>query len=71
VAEVAEHITLARIGNFRVFKQVKTSPAAPDKREQVKAKDEIDFAESADRSHKAQAPEFLLSPPAAGPRRRT
>jgi hypothetical protein len=36
-----------------------SSPATPDKRAQVKGKDEIVLERIPDRSHKAQAPEFL------------
>jgi hypothetical protein len=36
-----------------------TSPAAPEKRDQVKGKDEMILQKMPDRSHKAQAPEFL------------
>jgi uncharacterized damage-inducible protein DinB len=60
IAEVAEHITVSESGIFGlVQKQVMTSPAAPDKRDQVKGKDEIVMQRIPDRSHKAQAPEFL------------
>jgi uncharacterized damage-inducible protein DinB len=60
VAEVAEHITVAESGIFGLIqKQVMTSPAAPEKREQVKGKDEMILQRVPDRSHKAQAPEFL------------
>jgi hypothetical protein len=60
VAEVAEHIavsesTLAGL----VEKQIMSSPAAPEKRAQVKGKEEIILQRMPDRSHKAQAPEFL------------
>jgi uncharacterized damage-inducible protein DinB len=60
VAEVAEHIAVSESGIFGlVQKQIMTSPAAPEKREQVKGKDEIILERVPDRSHKAQAPEFL------------
>jgi hypothetical protein len=60
VAEVAEHITVAESAIFGlVQKQLMTSPATPEKREQVKGKDEIILEKVPDRSHKAQAPEFL------------
>lgn len=42
-----------------VQKQVMQSPAAPEKREQAKGKDELILQRMPDRSHKAQAPEFL------------
>ena len=60
VAEVAEHIAVSESAIFGlVQKQLMTSPAAPEKREQVKGKDEIVMQRIPDRSHKAQAPEFL------------
>ncbi len=60
VAEVAEHITVSESAIFSlVQKQVMTSPAAPEKRAQVKGKDEMILQRVPDRSHKAQAPEFL------------
>jgi hypothetical protein len=60
VAEVAEHITVSESTLFGlVQKQVMSSPAAPERREQVKGKDELILQRMPDRSHKAQAPEFL------------
>jgi uncharacterized damage-inducible protein DinB len=60
VAEVAEHIAVSESAIFGlVQKQVMTSPAAPEKRDQVKGKDEMIAERVPDRSHKAQAPEFL------------
>lgn len=60
VAEVSEHITVSESALLGlVQKQVMTSPAAPEKREQVKGKDEMILQKIPDRSHKAQAPEFL------------
>jgi hypothetical protein len=60
VAEVAEHITVSESSlSGLVEKQIMTSPAAPEKREQVKGKDELILQRVPDRSHKAQAPEFL------------
>jgi uncharacterized damage-inducible protein DinB len=60
VAEVAEHIAVAESAIFGlVQKQLMTSPATPEKREQVKGKDEIILEKVPDRSHKVQAPEFL------------
>ncbi|MGB2606226.1 MAG: DinB family protein [Candidatus Sulfotelmatobacter sp.] len=60
VAEVAEHITVSESTLLGlVQKQIMTSPATPDKREQVKGKDELILQKVPDRSHKAQAPEFL------------
>jgi uncharacterized damage-inducible protein DinB len=60
VAEVAEHITVSESTILGLIqKQVMASPAAPEKREQVKGKDEMLLQRMPDRSHKAQAPEFL------------
>lgn len=60
VAEVAEHITISESTIFGfVQKQIMQSPAAPEKRDQVKGKDEIVLEKVPDRSHKVQAPEFL------------
>ncbi|MFZ1006770.1 MAG: DinB family protein [Candidatus Sulfotelmatobacter sp.] len=60
VAEVAEHITVSESSlSGLVEKKIMTSPAAPEKREQVKGKDELILQRVPDRSHKAQAPEFL------------
>ena len=60
VAEVAEHITVSESTILGLIqKQVMASPAAPEKREQVKGKDEMILQRMPDRSHKAQAPEFL------------
>jgi uncharacterized damage-inducible protein DinB len=60
VAEVAEHITVAESAIFGVVqKQVMSSPAAPDKRDQVKGKDELILEKVPDRTHKVQAPEIL------------
>jgi DinB superfamily len=60
VAEVAEHITVSEstLGGL-VQQRIMLSPAAPEKREQVKGKDELILTKVPDRSHKAQAPEFL------------
>jgi hypothetical protein len=60
VAEVAEHITVSESSLSGLVEQkVMMSPAAPEKREQVKGKDELILQRVPDRSHKAQAPEFL------------
>jgi hypothetical protein len=42
-----------------VQKRLMSSPAAPEKREQVKGKDQMILERMPDRSHKAQAPEIL------------
>jgi uncharacterized damage-inducible protein DinB len=60
VAEVAEHIGVSESAIFGlVQKQIMQSPVAPEKREQVKGKDQVILERMPDRSHKAQAPEFL------------
>jgi hypothetical protein len=60
VAEVAEHITVSEstLGGL-VQQRLMQSPAAPEKRAEVKGKDELILQKVPDRSHKAQAPEFL------------
>jgi hypothetical protein len=60
IAEVSEHIALSESTIFGyVHNQIMTSPAAPEKRAEVKVTDEQILTRVADRSHKAQAPEFL------------
>jgi uncharacterized damage-inducible protein DinB len=60
VAEVAEHITISESTILGLIQQrLMTSPATPEKREQVKGKDEMILQKMPDRSHKAQAPEIL------------
>ncbi|HXC44290.1 MAG TPA: DinB family protein [Candidatus Dormibacteraeota bacterium] len=60
VAEVAEHIAISESSLSGLVEQkIMMSPAAPEKREQVKGKDELILQRVPDRSHKAQAPEFL------------
>ena len=60
VAEVAEHITVSESTLFGLVQQrIMQSPAAPEKRDQVKGKDQVILERMPDRSHKAQAPEFL------------
>jgi len=60
VAEVAEHITVSESAILGlVQKQIMVSAATPAKREQVKGKDELVLEKVPDRTHKAQAPEFL------------
>jgi uncharacterized damage-inducible protein DinB len=60
VAEVAEHIAVSESTLFGLVQnKLMTSPATPEKREQVKGKDELILQKVPDRSHKAQAPEFL------------
>jgi uncharacterized damage-inducible protein DinB len=59
VAEVAEHIAVSESAIFSLVQKTMQSPAAPEKRDQVKGKDEMILQRVPDRSHKAQAPEFL------------
>ena len=60
VAEVSEHIAVAESMIFGMVQgKIMTSPAAPEKRAEVAGKDEIIMTRVPDRSHKAQAPEFL------------
>jgi uncharacterized damage-inducible protein DinB len=59
VAEVAEHITVAESTIFGLVQKMMQSPAAPEKRELVKGKDQMILQRMVDRSHKAQAPEIL------------
>jgi uncharacterized damage-inducible protein DinB len=60
VAEVAEHITVSETTIMGLIqKQLMQSPAAPEKRAEVKGKDQMILERMPDRSHKAQAPEML------------
>jgi uncharacterized damage-inducible protein DinB len=60
VAEVSEHIAVAESMIMGLIqKQILTSPAAPEKRADVKGKDQMLLEKVPDRSHKAQAPETL------------
>jgi hypothetical protein len=60
VAEVSEHIAVSESALFGMVRdKIMTSPADPSKRAEVAGKDEIVLQRVPDRSHKAQAPEFL------------
>ena len=60
VAETAEHITVAETTIMGLIQHpLMQSPAAPEKRELVKGKDQLILERVPDRSHKAQAPEML------------
>jgi len=60
VAEVAEHITVSESTILgMVQSKVMAGPATPEKRAEVKVTDEQILQMVPDRSHKAQAPEFL------------
>lgn len=61
IAECAEHIALTEDALFElVTNQILHSPAAPEKKAEVKDKDERVLKVIADRSHKAKAPERLV-----------
>jgi len=59
VAEVSEHITVSESTLFGLVQKTVAGPATPDKRSEVKVTDEQILQMVPDRSHKAQAPEFL------------
>ena len=59
VAEVAEHITVSESIIFGAVQRAMQSPAALEKRQLVKGKDQLILERMPDRSHKAQAPEML------------
>ena len=60
VAEVSEHIALSETMIFGFLQgKIMAGPATPEKRAEVKVTDEQILEKVPDRSHKAQAPEFL------------
>ncbi|HWM26773.1 MAG TPA: DinB family protein [Chthoniobacterales bacterium] len=60
IAETAEHIAVAEETIWKlVSEKIMKSPAAPEKRAEVKGKDETILTVIPDRSRKAQAPERL------------
>ncbi len=60
VAEVSEHIAVAESTIFGLVQsRFMTGPATPEKRAEVKMTDDQILKMVPDRSHKAQAPEFL------------
>jgi len=60
VAEVAEHITVSETTIMGLIQHpLMQSPAATEKRQQVKGKDELILQKVPDRTRKAQAPEML------------
>ena len=60
VAECAEHIALSEDRLYDLVTQkLMTSPAEPEKRVEVKGKDELILEKTIDRSKKVQAPEML------------
>ena len=59
IAEVAEHITVTESAILTLVReQVMKSPSAPEKREEINAKDEIVLTKIPDRSTKLQARSF-------------
>jgi hypothetical protein len=60
IAETAEHIAVAEQFIWELVRdKIMKSPAAPEKRAEVKGKEEMIMAKIPDRSRKAQAPEPL------------
>ena len=60
VAEAAEHITVSEETLLGlVTEKIMKSPAQPEKRPEVRGKDNLILERMVDRSRKAQAPEFL------------
>src|ERR1700683_5820263 len=60
VAEVSEHIAISESTLLGLVEtKIMTAPADPSKRAEVAGKDEIVLKRVPDRSHKAQAPEYL------------
>jgi predicted DNA-binding protein YlxM (UPF0122 family) len=60
VAEVAEHIAVSESTIFGMVQgKVMAAPATPEKRTEIKVTDQQILTMVPDRSHKAQAPEFL------------
>jgi len=59
VAEVSEHIAVSESTIFGMVQKIMTSPATPEKRAEDKMTDQQILQMIPDRSHKAQAPEFL------------
>jgi uncharacterized damage-inducible protein DinB len=59
IAECAEHITVSEDMLFEFIQQTMKSPAEPEKKAEVRGKDEMILKMMPDRSVKAKAPEFL------------
>src|SRR3712207_4302123 len=59
IAETAEHIAVAEGTIWSLVREMMKSPPAPEKRDQVKGKEERIMQAVPDRSRKAQAPERL------------
>jgi DinB family protein len=60
IAECAEHITLSEDLLMGVIQKALQGPAAPDKKAEVKGKDEAILKQVPDRSQKFKAPEALV-----------
>jgi uncharacterized damage-inducible protein DinB len=60
IAECAEHIALSDDYLLESLPKLLQTPADPQKRAEVKGKDEFIIKAMQDRSHKAQAPEMLV-----------
>jgi hypothetical protein len=59
IAETAEHIAVTEQFIWELVTRMMKSPATPDKKAEVKGKEDIIMAKIPDRSRKAQAPEPL------------
>lgn len=59
VAEVSEHIAVSESTLLGLVQKIEAGPATPEKRSEVKVTDVQILQMVPDRSHKAQAPEFL------------
>jgi hypothetical protein len=60
IAECAEHIAVSDDFLLESLPKLVKSPAEPEKKAQVKGKDDFMLKAMVDRSHKAQAPEMLV-----------
>jgi hypothetical protein len=60
IAECAEHIAVSEDLLLSTLPKLIESPAEPQKRAEVKGKDELVLKAMVDRSHKFQAPEMLV-----------
>ena len=60
IAECAEHIAFSEDLLLSSLPKLMQSPAEPQKRAEVKGKDELVLKPTVDRSHKFQAPEMLV-----------
>jgi hypothetical protein len=58
-AEIAEHLAVAETMLLGQVKKLLATPAVPEKKPEVKGKDEVVLKVIADRSQKAQAPEVI------------